>query len=205
MKRSGLPPDDPPRSLGDDLDAVLDEVIESWPKGGLSEHLTLEVAHAVHRKHQPEKMSRTEVLQEMVIGMEERKWVLGLLMADGPLNEGEPVPGCGCPRCTGIPIDHPVRLRKPGERPEHPNLNVPEAKARPILEVARLLDLRPRKAGREYVCRCPLHKDRTPSLSINTEKGVWHCFSCGRGGDGIKLVEEVRKCEFAEAVRLLTE
>ena len=38
-------------------------------------------------------------------------------------------------------------------------------------------------ANRELQLRCPLHADRTPSLSFNTEKGVWKCHAgCGEGG-----------------------
>ena len=38
-------------------------------------------------------------------------------------------------------------------------------------------------ASREVQVHCPFHNDRTPSLSINTEKGVWKCFAgCGEGG-----------------------
>src|SRR2546427_8185152 len=29
---------------------------------------------------------------------------------------------------------------------------------------------------------CPLHQERTPSFSANLERGIWHCFGCGRGG-----------------------
>lgn len=34
---------------------------------------------------------------------------------------------------------------------------------------------------------CPLHEDRTPSLSINMEEGLWKCHSCGNAGDIEKL------------------
>jgi DNA primase len=50
------------------------------------------------------------------------------------------------------------------------------------------------------MARCPFHDDKTPSLSLSPEKGVWHCFSCGRGGDGIGLFMELRRLNFADAV-----
>jgi hypothetical protein len=39
--------------------------------------------------------------------------------------------------------------------------------------------------GDEYTVSCPFHDDKRPSLGINDQRGVWHCFSCGRGGDAV--------------------
>ncbi|HEX32698.1 MAG TPA: DNA primase, partial [Candidatus Acetothermia bacterium] len=39
------------------------------------------------------------------------------------------------------------------------------------------------KAGSSYKGRCPFHKDDTPSFWVSPEKGLWHCFGCGAGGD----------------------
>jgi DNA primase len=44
-----------------------------------------------------------------------------------------------------------------------------------------------RKAGKRYQGLCPLHKEKTPSFSIDPSKGVFYCFGCGAGGDAIKL------------------
>jgi DNA primase len=52
---------------------------------------------------------------------------------------------------------------------------------------------------------CPLHEDKTPSLSVRPEKGLWHCFSCGKGGDAITLVREAEGVDFIEACRILVE
>ena len=49
----------------------------------------------------------------------------------------------------------------------------------PFLE-ARGIDLR--KSGAELKCRCPFHADKDPSMSVNTDKNLWHCFVCGIGG-----------------------
>ena len=38
-----------------------------------------------------------------------------------------------------------------------------------------------RKGSRNY-CLCPFHAESTPSLLLD-ERGSWHCFGCGRGGD----------------------
>ena len=39
------------------------------------------------------------------------------------------------------------------------------------------------KKGNSYVCRCPFHNEKTPSFSINNEKGLFYCFGCGIGGN----------------------
>jgi DNA primase len=46
-----------------------------------------------------------------------------------------------------------------------------------------------RKAGKEWVGRCPLpdHEDKTPSFTVNPEKNVFFCHGCLRGGDVIEL------------------
>ncbi len=121
------------------------------------------------------------------------------------LDPGEAVPGCACPTCTGLPEDHPARARKARQGSGPLERLVEDARTLAVLDVARSLGLEPRKAGKEYVLRCPFHGDRTPSLYLNPEKGLWHCFSCGRGGDGIRLVMEVRRMDFADAVKEMAE
>ena len=46
-----------------------------------------------------------------------------------------------------------------------------------------------RRVGKEWVGRCPLpdHEDRSPSFTVNPEKGVWFCHGCLRGGDVVEL------------------
>lgn len=52
--------------------------------------------------------------------------------------------------------------------------------------------------------KCPLHGSENPfTLSVNAEKGVWDCKSCGEGGDCFTWVMIVEKVEFPEAVRIL--
>jgi hypothetical protein len=177
----------------------------------LSRHFVLELIHARHHGHVPRPMLRSEVLWKYLHGMQpaERRETLGVLMSDPPLGPGEPVPGCSCEWCTGISKGHPARQtrrRWSSPRPgrESWSRRVEEARSVPVLEVARALGLKPKKAGKEYMASCPLHEDATPSLSLNPRKAVWHCFSCGRGGDGIALVMEVRRVNFQNAVREIT-
>jgi DNA primase len=44
-----------------------------------------------------------------------------------------------------------------------------------------------RKAGRRYEGLCPIHKEKTPSFSVDPVQGLFYCFGCGSGGDAIKL------------------
>jgi len=60
-----------------------------------------------------------------------------------------------------------------------------------------------RKAGRRLGGLCPFHQERTPSFTVDPEKGVWHCFGCKAGGDVFTFVEMMEKVTFAEAAELL--
>jgi DNA primase len=60
-----------------------------------------------------------------------------------------------------------------------------------------------RKAGAKYKGLCPFHGEKTPSFSVDKDKGFFHCFGCGVGGDVFKFVELQEKVGFGEAVRLL--
>ena len=39
-----------------------------------------------------------------------------------------------------------------------------------------------KKIGRNYLGLCPFHVEKTPSFTVNEEKGIFHCFGCGVGG-----------------------
>jgi DNA primase catalytic core len=60
-----------------------------------------------------------------------------------------------------------------------------------------------KKNGKGYVGLCPFHEDTNPSLSVNTQKNLWQCFSCGTGGDIIRFVELMDKVAFPVAVKKL--
>jgi hypothetical protein len=59
------------------------------------------------------------------------------------------------------------------------------------------------KVGQEYVARCPFHDDKHPSLSVSEDKGLFHCFGCGVGGDPIRFVELAEKVSFKDALSIL--
>ncbi len=60
-----------------------------------------------------------------------------------------------------------------------------------------------KKAGVTWKGLCPFHGEKTPSFHVNGDKGFFHCFGCGVGGDVIKFVELYDKVSFPEAVRQL--
>jgi DNA primase len=60
-----------------------------------------------------------------------------------------------------------------------------------------------RKAGATYKGLCPFHGEKTPSFNVNRDRGFFHCFGCGVGGDVFKFVELQDKVGFYEAVRTL--
>jgi DNA primase len=62
-----------------------------------------------------------------------------------------------------------------------------------------------RKAGTTYKGLCPFHGEKTPSFTVNRDRGFFYCFGCQVGGDVIKFVELRDKVGFGEAVRTLAQ
>jgi len=56
------------------------------------------------------------------------------------------------------------------------------------------------KKGREYVACCPFHKEKTPSFTVNSEKGFYHCFGCGVHGSVFDFIMKSENANFPEAV-----
>ncbi|MCB2063311.1 MAG: DNA primase [Novosphingobium sp.] len=59
------------------------------------------------------------------------------------------------------------------------------------------------KAGREWKACCPFHNEKTPSFTVNDEKGFYHCFGCGAHGDVIRWMTDQRGLQFMDAVKEL--
>ena len=57
--------------------------------------------------------------------------------------------------------------------------------------------------GKGYAGLCPWHEDHEPSLSVDREKGLYHCFGCGESGDVVDLVEKMKGLGFREALEYL--
>ncbi|GAA3613759.1 DNA primase [Secundilactobacillus similis DSM 23365 = JCM 2765] len=56
------------------------------------------------------------------------------------------------------------------------------------------------KSGKNLFGLCPFHEERTPSFSVSEDKQIFHCFSCGRGGNVFKFLMELENLSFQEAV-----
>ncbi len=59
------------------------------------------------------------------------------------------------------------------------------------------------KSGTRYKGHCPFHKDDTPSFYVDPEKGLWHCFGCGEGGDLFAFLMKIERISFPEALERL--
>jgi DNA primase len=73
----------------------------------------------------------------------------------------------------------------------------------PIVDVVgEYLQLRPAGGG-HMKGLCPFHDERTPSFNVTPGKELYHCFSCGEGGDVIKFIMKLESLQFGEAVERL--
>src|SRR3984885_5041851 len=61
------------------------------------------------------------------------------------------------------------------------------------------------RAGREFKGCCPFHNEKTPSFTVNDEKGFYHCFGCGAHGDAIRFLTDARGLAFMDAVKELAD
>jgi DNA primase len=60
-----------------------------------------------------------------------------------------------------------------------------------------------KRAGRNYKALCPFHHEKTPSFTVNPEKGIFHCFGCGVGGNVISFIMKYERLEFPEVAKML--
>ena len=60
-----------------------------------------------------------------------------------------------------------------------------------------------KRQGRAYVAVCPFHQEKSPSLSLDPARGLYHCFGCGKGGDVFTFIQETQGLDFNESLELL--
>ena len=78
-----------------------------------------------------------------------------------------------------------------------------ELRARTLLSAVIAPSVKLVKAGREFKACCPFHNEKTPSFTVNDEKGFYHCFGCGAHGDAIRFLTDARGLPFMDAVKEL--
>ncbi len=62
-----------------------------------------------------------------------------------------------------------------------------------------------KRSGRNLKGLCPFHAEKTPSFMVNPEKGIYHCFGCGEGGDHFEFVMKMEGLSFREALEKLAQ
>ncbi len=67
--------------------------------------------------------------------------------------------------------------------------------------ISRVITLR--KAGSRFKGLCPFHSEKSPSFHVDSDKGFYKCFGCGKAGDVITFVRETEQLTFTEAVEAL--
>ena len=78
-----------------------------------------------------------------------------------------------------------------------------ELRVRTLLSTVIAPSVKLLRAGREWKACCPFHQEKTPSFTVNDEKGFYHCFGCGAHGDAIRFLTEARGLPFIDAVKEL--
>ncbi len=61
------------------------------------------------------------------------------------------------------------------------------------------------RAGVNHKARCPFHHEKTPSFVVSPDRGTYHCFGCGVGGDMFTFVQEMEGIDFKGALKILAE
>lgn len=81
-------------------------------------------------------------------------------------------------------------------------------RVRAATDIAELISgyvtLKRRGAG-DFWGRCPFHGEKTASFHVRTDRGMYHCFGCGKGGNAVSFLMEMERLTFVEAVRMLAE
>ena len=78
-----------------------------------------------------------------------------------------------------------------------------ELRARTTLSAVIAPTVKLLRAGREWKACCPFHNEKTPSFTVNDDKGFYHCFGCGAHGDAIRFLTDHRGMPFMDAVKEL--
>lgn len=69
-----------------------------------------------------------------------------------------------------------------------------------LKQVVESLGVELKRAGANYVGRCPFHNEKTGSFYVHPRNQHWKCYGCGEGGNAIDFVMKKKGCDFTEAV-----
>src|SRR5271154_3854367 len=61
------------------------------------------------------------------------------------------------------------------------------------------------RAGKYWKGLSPFTKEKTPSFFVSPDRGLYHCFSTGKGGDMFTFIEEMEGVDFRGALKILAE
>lgn len=60
-----------------------------------------------------------------------------------------------------------------------------------------------KKRGKNFIGLCPFHSEKTASFTVSQEKGLFHCFGCGQGGNVFSFIMKIENVDFAEAAQII--
>ena len=60
-----------------------------------------------------------------------------------------------------------------------------------------------KRVGQRWTGLCPFHNEKSPSFSVNSSEGLYHCFGCKASGDAITFLREKEGLDFVGAVEML--
>ncbi|WP_101844313.1 DNA primase [Halobacillus sp. Marseille-P3879] len=88
--------------------------------------------------------------------------------------------------------------------------HIPEEKVDEIRKSVDIADVvaeyvQLKRQGRNYFGLCPFHGENTPSFSVSSDKQIFHCFGCGKGGNVYTFLMEVEGFSFLQAVSKVAE
>lgn len=74
-----------------------------------------------------------------------------------------------------------------------------------LKQVVESLGVELRRAGANYVGRCPFHNEKTGSFTVHPRNNHWKCYGCGEGGNAIDFVMKKKGCDFIEAAKYVAD
>lgn len=74
-----------------------------------------------------------------------------------------------------------------------------------LKQVVESLGVELRRAGANWVGRCPFHNEKTGSFTVHPRNNHWKCYGCGEGGNAIDFVIKKKGCDFIEAAKYVAD